>query len=156
MRYFVSYVRHLTKVEIPFLSLPIRAAGSNEKVATPGAASSLSSKNAASIHLYCRGGATLRVDFYVPFGLFNEAVNLAQTQTSSFFYTLGGEKRIECTSDHSWRHSNACITDGDHYELAGLDFRILLAVRLIQISIASFDGHLAALRHSVARSNRDV
>jgi len=36
MRYFVSYVRHLTEVEIRFLYLPVRAAGSYEQFSVVG------------------------------------------------------------------------------------------------------------------------
>ena len=83
------------------------------------------------------------------FGLFHEAVNLAQSQTGTFARLFGREKRLECTVYCLSRHPRAAVGDSNKNVLAGRNAIVVAAIFIVEIGIARFDRKFAAIRHRI-------
>ncbi len=100
--------------------------------------------------------AHLGIDSDVPAGLLDEAVDLAEAEACTLADLLCSEERVEGLGDHLLRHSGAGVCNRDKQVLARQYARLGGGIALIKVGILRFDRKAPALRHSVARVDREV
>ncbi len=102
------------------------------------------------IDLDARSVPGLAIDFYVAAGLFDKAINHAETEAGSFARRLGREKRIEGSLDNLLGHAGSGIRHRNHDILPRRDLLVPIGVSLIEMGIGALDREFSALRHRIA------
>ena len=114
------------------------------------------SGGARQIELHAGAVALLAVDLDVPVGLLDEAVDHAETKAGSLADFLGGEERIEHPFQVLGRNSGAGVAHRDHDIGSRRDLDIHVRIGLIEIDVLGLDREAAAVRHGVARIQRQI
>ena len=117
---------------------------------------SLATDEARQIDLHRAAFARLAVDRHVAARLLDETVHHGKPETGPSTERLRGEERFECLADHVGRHADAGIADGEQHVLPGSDLGVRGGIAIVEISIRRLDRQPAAVRHRVARVDREV
>ena len=88
--------------------------------------------------------------------LLDEAINLRQAQSGTLADLLSREKGIKGLSQNLLGHSGAVVGDREEYILAGNDFLMIARIGIIEKGVGRLDRQPAAIRHGVARVEREV
>src|SRR5262245_25258453 len=113
-------------------------------------------RQSRQIDLHRRPLARLAVDLDVPLRLFDEPVDLTETEPGALAGRLGGEERLKRTHEHLSGHSDPVVGHGDQDILAAAYLGIGPTIVLVQKGVAGLDGELAAVRHGIAGVDREI
>src|SRR3954447_23462093 len=100
--------------------------------------------------------AKFAIDPDVPTGLLHDAVHRGQSEAGPFPDFFRGKEGLENTRLGGVIHAEAVVADGKHDVAPSSHRRMLTRKRFIKVENASLNGEFAALRHGVARVDRQV
>jgi hypothetical protein len=106
---------------------------------------------------YNRRPATwFAIDRDVAAGLFDEAINHAESQPSALADWFGGKKRLKRLLGNRLRHAASAVGDRDHDvgTVSHVGHRTTAA--LPAFDVTGRDRQLAAIRHGVSRIDRQI
>ena len=88
--------------------------------------------------------------------LFYKAIDMRQAKASTFTGRLCREERVERSAECGSIHAFAGVSDREQHILPGLDLDMPRSICVVEGSVCHLDRELAAVRHCVARVNRQV
>ena len=111
---------------------------------------------ARQIELHAGALADRAVDPDMAVRLADEAIHHAEAEAGALAVAFGGEERIEGLGGDLRRHAGAGIVDGDQDIRPRRDVGMQRGIAPVERRVRDLDRHRAAVRHGVARIDREV